>query len=298
MELLQLKYFQKVAQSENISKTARELYITPSALSMTISRLEKEIGVKLFTRGGNYITLNEAGRIFYRYACSILGDAEAAVKDVQPPVNQEVNLLTTSPNVWTDLVISFREKKPDVVISQKFIYLDMLSQNVLRNTGDFLLASPLDFETRVAYSSYPLYTDDYPMLMAWKGHPALSLKSTTMAALKNERFIALTSGMSSRKYFDILCEAAGIQPKIIMEVDYAMRERLVKEKCGVAVLTGRSRKNYLSNEVGYVPITDPFIPRQQYIYWDSKKNAGLAAEKFLDFAKNYFVSLDDFNAIK
>lgn len=288
MELLQLKYFQKVAQSENISQTAKELYITPSALSMTISRLEKEIGVKLFNRGGNYITLNDAGKIFYRYACSILADAESAVRSVQPTANQEVNILTTSPNVWTDLLIDFRDKRPDIVISQRFIYLDKLTNNILRNMGDFLLASPLDFESSPGYSSYPLYTNDYPVLMVWKGHPLLSFKSITMETIKNDQFIALPTGMSSRKYFDTLCIAAGVKPKIIMEVDYAMRERLVKEKYGVAILTGRSRENYSNEGVDYIPITDPFIPREQYIYWDSKKNIGLAAEKFLNFAKSYF----------
>ena len=52
MELLQLKYFRVIAETENISKAAEQLYIAQPSLSMTLKRLEDELGIPLFDRNG------------------------------------------------------------------------------------------------------------------------------------------------------------------------------------------------------------------------------------------------------
>ena len=64
MELQQLKYFKSVAAIGKISDAAESLYISAPALSTSISRLEKELGTKLFDRTSNRITLNAQGQIF------------------------------------------------------------------------------------------------------------------------------------------------------------------------------------------------------------------------------------------
>ena len=45
MELLQLKYFARLAHNEHLTKTANEVYVTPSAVSTSIVRLDGELGV-------------------------------------------------------------------------------------------------------------------------------------------------------------------------------------------------------------------------------------------------------------
>lgn len=67
MELLQLKYFKTVAEIGKISDAAQALFISAPALSTSVSRLEKELGVKLFDRTNNRVILNRQGEIFLRY---------------------------------------------------------------------------------------------------------------------------------------------------------------------------------------------------------------------------------------
>ena len=52
MELLQLKYFLLLCESQHVSKTAEKLNISQPSLSSTIKKLEKELGVPLFVRKG------------------------------------------------------------------------------------------------------------------------------------------------------------------------------------------------------------------------------------------------------
>ena len=63
MELTQLKYFQAAAQEGNFTRAAKKANISQPALSKAILNLEDELGVKLFLRDGNRISLSHFGRI-------------------------------------------------------------------------------------------------------------------------------------------------------------------------------------------------------------------------------------------
>ena len=59
--MYQLQYFLVLAEEQHLRRSAEKLFISPSSLSITISRLEEELGVKLFDRSKNQIQLNAYG---------------------------------------------------------------------------------------------------------------------------------------------------------------------------------------------------------------------------------------------
>lgn len=61
MELRVLRYFLAVAREESVTAAAARLHVTQPTLSKQLMDLEKELGKKLFTRGGRKITLTEEG---------------------------------------------------------------------------------------------------------------------------------------------------------------------------------------------------------------------------------------------
>ena len=61
MEYQRIKYFLKAAKTQNFSQAAKELYISPQALTKQITLLEEELGVRLFERSTRNVRLNEAG---------------------------------------------------------------------------------------------------------------------------------------------------------------------------------------------------------------------------------------------
>lgn len=68
MELSHLKEFIVLAKIENYLEAAENLYISQSSLSKHIKSLEAELGTTLFDRTTRQVKLNEAGRVFLKYA--------------------------------------------------------------------------------------------------------------------------------------------------------------------------------------------------------------------------------------
>lgn len=68
MELRALEYYLMVAREENITKAAQLLHITQPTLSRQLMQLEEELGVNLFKRGKNHISLTDDGLLLKRRA--------------------------------------------------------------------------------------------------------------------------------------------------------------------------------------------------------------------------------------
>ena len=65
--LSQYKIFYEVAKTGNISKAAKELYISQPAISKAIGKLEDSLNTNLFTRNSRGVQLTEEGRILFEH---------------------------------------------------------------------------------------------------------------------------------------------------------------------------------------------------------------------------------------
>ena len=72
MNFEQLKTLHQVVECGSISEAANKLYKTQPAISMTLKRLEKEIGFALFDRSGYRLELTSRGKIYFEKSRAIL----------------------------------------------------------------------------------------------------------------------------------------------------------------------------------------------------------------------------------
>lgn len=72
MKLQQLRYIITIAEELNITNAAEKLYISQSALSQQLSRIEKELGTELFYRDERVLKITKAGDIYLTAARAIL----------------------------------------------------------------------------------------------------------------------------------------------------------------------------------------------------------------------------------
>ncbi|CAN0604648.1 unnamed protein product, partial [Ectocarpus sp. 12 AP-2014] len=71
-----LRYFRAVAHTGNLTRTAEQLNVSQSALSVQIKRLEEQLGHQLFERRGRALHLTEAGRLALDHADTIFATGD------------------------------------------------------------------------------------------------------------------------------------------------------------------------------------------------------------------------------
>ncbi|MDX1738030.1 MAG: LysR family transcriptional regulator, partial [Alphaproteobacteria bacterium] len=73
-----LTVFIKVAETGNFARAARELNISPPAVTRAIAALEDHMGTRLFVRTTRSVSLSESGQRFFEDSKRILHDLEEA----------------------------------------------------------------------------------------------------------------------------------------------------------------------------------------------------------------------------
>src|SRR6185437_5546902 len=85
LDLAQVRAFVAAAEDLHFGRAAGRLFLTQQALSKRIARLERELGVALFTRQARSVRLTEAGRRFLVPARQTLAEADRAVEAARDP---------------------------------------------------------------------------------------------------------------------------------------------------------------------------------------------------------------------
>lgn len=118
MDLRELELFLHLSNTLHFGKTSQACFISPSALSRTIQRLEEEVGLPLFIRDKRSVSLSEAGNAFKRFARETIDGWEHFQDSlVQEELRGEIILygsVTAAYGVLSRLFGRFRELHPNI----------------------------------------------------------------------------------------------------------------------------------------------------------------------------------------
>lgn len=114
MRIEQLKYLIAIQEYGSLSKAAENLYITHSALSIAVSKLENELNAKIFERTNKGLMITEYGEKVIESAKKIIAEVDY-IKAESP---QKANVLhiasiaTISNNILLDVIVDFKKERP------------------------------------------------------------------------------------------------------------------------------------------------------------------------------------------
>ncbi|AYD67149.1 LysR family transcriptional regulator [Achromobacter sp. B7] len=91
--LSDLAFFSLVVKHGNLSATARELGLTPPAVSARLARLEQRLGVRLLNRTTRRVSVTQEGELYLAEGGRILADLEALERSVSSARAQPQGLL-------------------------------------------------------------------------------------------------------------------------------------------------------------------------------------------------------------
>ncbi len=201
MELRQLRYFAKVAETLNFSEAAKVLCITQSTLSQQIRQLETEMGVALFERTSHAVALTEAGEHLLPQAITTIDEADTCMEkilDLRRLLTGTLNIGVTysfSPMI-TDPLISFMKLYPHVKLNIYYKTVDELMDMLRKRQVDFVLAfKPMEVGADVTF--HTLF-DSRLSVIVREGHALSSRKELGLDDIKDCDFALPMRGMQAR----------------------------------------------------------------------------------------------------
>ncbi len=247
-----LRYFWAVARDGSLTRTAKRLNLSQSALSVQIRKLEDRLGHRLFERRNRQLHLTEAGRLTLDHAITIFATGEDLLETLGDTgkTRRAVRvgaLATQSRNFQIeflrpilgepDIDVVLRSGSPaELLQALQSLKLDV----VLTNT-----AAASDAVT--PFVSHRLSEQRVSLV----GPPDRIVGKPTVAQLLTDHpVIVPTTDSSVRTDFDALMARLAIRPQIAAEVDdMAMMRLLAREGIGLAVLPPIVVKDELASGV-------------------------------------------------
>lgn len=214
--------FARAASLGSYTAAARDLSVSPSAISKSVQRLEQHFGLRLFSRTTRSLTLTPEGRDLYERALRIIREVEdieqAAVATRAEPAG---TLKVTAPppigiNILAPAIPRFRERYPKLAIDLRLgdQYADIIEQGIdvavrVGNPADSRLISRTLAPHRLAAFAAPAY-------LAKHGTP---LELSDLAQHECVNFRYQSSGQPLRWPFNVGERLVELSPQAKVVID-------------------------------------------------------------------------------
>lgn len=228
MNTKQIQYVLALAETLNFSQVAARLGISQPALSKQILHLEAELGVKLFDRNHNPLTLTPAGEYFVSRARELVYQENQMRKGIERFHSGETGRLVIgitpfrSLYLMPELVKEIRLRFPGVQVFLKEMTSSQLRKAAAEGKFDLAVVNlPVD----TALLDVTALEPD-ALALAVPGTMTGNLPSTQnenpvtvdFGQARELPFVVLSPGQEMRQLFDGLCAAANLQANIAAEV--------------------------------------------------------------------------------
>lgn len=131
-----LKAFEATARHESFTQAAAELFVTQGAVSQQVKGLEAELGLRLFQRERQRVTLTEAGRLYLEVVRDAFDRLGAGTERLLQRQSAGTLTLTTSPNFAAKWLVHrlgrFSESHPgiDLRVSASVQHVDFAREDI------------------------------------------------------------------------------------------------------------------------------------------------------------------------
>lgn len=285
MELTQLKYFCATAKNLHITNTAKELHIAQPALTQSNKRLEKELGVPLFTSKGRNIQLTEYGKFLQKKVepfLDMLDNLGDELSDMTEKENStiRINLLAAS-YLTTQAIIQYKKRNHHINFQ---IFNDVNADNC-----DVIITTKPYYHQN-SENMLNTYVCTEKLFLAVPCSKAISKKSSiNLTDVKSEDFICLGTAKSLRLICDNFCMYADFKPNIIFESDSPTAVKdCIAANMGIGFWPEFSWGILDSPDIILLPIKSPICQRDLIISHANNKSDNSQVVDFYNFLTDYF----------
>jgi len=287
----QLRAFVTLVNTGSFTKTAKQLYLSQSAISHSIKALESDVGCRLLDRVGKKVALTLAGEQLLKHAQSVLAEMDA----VRESLNHlgkwghsrlRIGASNTAcqyilPPVLRELRKSFPQCQLSISPGDVRLMVDMLER------GEIDLAITLEPEGRTPLEFLPLFTDEMCFIVE-PHHPWAVKGHVDRAEITKQNYILYHRHSFTFRLVEEYFRHEGIALNLFVELGSmeAIKE-LVQVGLGVSIMAPWTVRDELRDKtLAALPLGKRKLKRNWGILRRRGKRPGLPEETFVTLSQS------------
>ncbi len=251
MQIESLKVFCDLTETESFTKAAQINGVTQSAVSQTISSLERQFKSLLIERSKKNFRLTAEGEVLYDFSKQILQTYDALhskLQEIKEIISGNIRVATIYSiglHVLPPYVKEFLKKFPTVNVHVEYRRPNQVYEDVLGNVVDLGMVA---YPTRDAKLEIVPIRKDPLVLICHPQHALARHKSLKAKALSGLKFVSFERDIPTRKALDKLFKDHGVSVEHVMEFDNIETvKRAVEIDSGVAIVPQETIKQEVAN---------------------------------------------------
>ncbi len=283
----QLRYFIVIAEYKNMTKAAEQLNMVQPALSRTIQRLEKELGISLFDRRGKSIELTEEGKTFLQFARQCTHSFGRIQRNfLKEPLEGSLVIGNMLENDQINQAIVAFSKE------HSYVNLEVSSAHKIdyNRTYNFLFGTEF-YESNYlhgTFESIPLYEEEMTLLVA-ANHPLAEKDSVKLSEVAVDYEFLLPKRTEYANFVEKYLAIADCSPTSHFRTnDMGIHATLIANSDYVAITPAYSIVHGPNHLYKRLSIKEPQYKRQISLYWRSGRQLSPLEEAFAEFVRAYF----------
>ena len=274
MTLRHMRIFQKIYETQSVTRAAEALHMTQPAATRALQELEKYYGLRLFERLNRRLTVTEAGRRMYDYALHLTETFDTMEKSLRDWERQGVLRVGASVSLGCSLLPqlarTFQEEHPGVEVRVRIANGELLRRDLLENRLDLAL---LEGEENGADLMLTPFAAGEMALIVPPGHPLARAGGATLAQAAAYPLLLRETGSATRRFLDQLLMSRGLAVQPVWE-SASTQALLAAVREGLGITLGPwalARQTVLRGEAERCPVTDAELIRRRYVAWHPSK---------------------------
>lgn len=219
LKLKQLNLLILLAETENLSETARKANMTQPALSRWLKELEDDTGIELFIRHAKGLTPTPAGKVLIAHAKRILIEAARTQQDLDDVSKGQQRTLiigmspAAAPHFVPNAILNFLSVHKNVFIEIKEDTMDSLIKLLKEGELDLVIGRLDNYTPQERMQSELLYRDPI-CIVARRYHPLTQKEEVSWNDLDKYEWIVWPKGVPIRSRLDNAVTSIGKPPPI------------------------------------------------------------------------------------
>ncbi|MGO2083306.1 LysR family transcriptional regulator [Vagococcus sp.] len=227
MNIQQLKYFIEIADTENLSAAARNLFVTQPTLSLALKKMESELGTVLFNHSDTPYQLTDTGAYLYEHGQEVVQQFDQLIDNIYN-MNEKSGKKKIKLGITTLFSVQFMKEISQFLSTHPHVeliikqdgspYLQTMLNNKEIDIG--LISYPNLFPETINMEVLETSTKGYHVhVVVPNSNPLSQAEELTFKDLKGQRFSSLsTNFMIGRALID-RGRFFGYEPNIVLQND-------------------------------------------------------------------------------